>query len=93
VIIGAHVRRTENRNDAQRTPSARPGFSMPFHECAQSPESVIVKSRDFPVEFAEGDGSKNRRLAPCKMLIGQVLISRTLSVCGEVAERLKAAVC
>ena len=66
---------------------------MPFHQCAQSPKSVIVKSGDFPVEFAAGDGSKNRRLAAWKMLIGQVLISRTLSVCGEVAERLKAAVC
>jgi len=52
-----------------------------------------VKSGDFPVEFDEGDGLKNRRLDKCKMLIGQVLISRTLTDCGEVAERLKAAVC
>jgi hypothetical protein len=36
---------------------------------------------------------KNRRLGVCKMWICQVLISRTLSACGEVAERLKAAVC
>jgi hypothetical protein len=41
----------------------------------------------------EGGGLKNRRLAECKISIGQVLISRTLTVCGEVAERLKAAVC
>jgi hypothetical protein len=66
---------------------------MPFRECAQSPWVLIVKSGDFPVEFDEGDGLKNRRLAECKMSIGQVLLSRTLSVCGEVAERLKAAVC
>jgi hypothetical protein len=55
--------------------------------------SLIGKSGDFPVEFDEGDGLKDRRLAACKMSISQVLISRTLSVCGEVAERLKAAVC
>jgi hypothetical protein len=35
----------------------------------------------------------NRRLAECKLSIGQVLISRTRTDCGEVAERLKAAVC
>ena len=50
----------ENRNDAQRAPSARPGFSMPFRECAQSPWVLIVKSGDFPAEFDEGDGLKNR---------------------------------
>ena len=47
----------------------------------------------FSAESNEGGGVKNRRLAECKMWIGQVLISRTLSVYGEVAERLKAAVC
>jgi hypothetical protein len=52
-----------------------------------------VKSGDFPVEFDEGDGLKNRRLGQCKMWIRQMLISRTLSAYGEVAERLKAAVC
>jgi hypothetical protein len=41
----------------------------------------------------ESGGSKNRRLGQRKMWIRQVLISRTLSACGEVAERLKAAVC
>jgi hypothetical protein len=41
---------------------------------------------DFPSEFDEGGGSKNRRLAAGKISIGEVLISRTLSVCGEVAE-------
>ena len=66
---------------------------MPFRECAQSPWLLIVRSGDFPVEFDEGDGSKNRRLGQCKTWIRQVLISRTLTDCGEVAERPKAAVC
>jgi hypothetical protein len=66
---------------------------MPFRECAQSPWVLIVKSGDFPVEFHEGGGLKNRRLRQCKMSISEVLISVTLSVRGEVAERLKAAVC
>jgi hypothetical protein len=43
--------------------------------------------------FEKCGGLKNRRLAERKTRIDQVLISRTLSVCGEVAERLKAAVC
>jgi hypothetical protein len=66
---------------------------MPFRECAQSPWLLIVKSGDFPVEFDEGDGSKNRSRFDRKRWIRQVLISRTLIVRGEVAERLKAAVC
>jgi hypothetical protein len=36
---------------------------------------------------------KTRRLGQCKMWIRQVLISRTLTDRGEVAERPKAAVC
>jgi hypothetical protein len=47
----------------------------------------------FSGDFETCDGSKNRRLAQCKITIREVLISRTLSACGEVAERLKAAVC
>jgi hypothetical protein len=66
---------------------------MPFRECAQSPWVLIVKSGDFPVELDEGAGLKNRYRSDGKSWIRQVLISRTLSVCGEVAERLKAAVC
>jgi hypothetical protein len=65
---------------------------MPFRECAQSPWLLIVRSDDFPVEFDEGDGSKNRCRFERKSWIRQVLISRTLSVRGEVAERLKVAV-
>ena len=56
-------------------------------------ESLIVKSGDFRAEFDEGGGLKNRYTCERKSWIRQVLISRTLSVCGEVAERLKAAVC
>jgi hypothetical protein len=66
---------------------------MPFRECAQSPWVLIVKSGGLSVEFDEGDGLKTRRRSDRKSWIRQVLISRTLSVCGEVAERLKAAVC
>jgi hypothetical protein len=66
---------------------------MPFCECAQSPWVLIVKSGGLSVEFDEGDGLKNRCRFERKSWISQVLISRTLSVCGEVAERLKAAVC
>jgi hypothetical protein len=55
--------------------------------------SLIVKSGDFRAKFDEGGGLKNRRFAECKMSIGQVLILRILGVYGEVAERLKAAVC
>jgi hypothetical protein len=54
---------------------------------------VIADSGDFPVEFDKGGGLKNRRLHERKGSIRQVLLSPTLSVCGEVAERLKAAVC
>ena len=64
-----------------------------LRECAQSSWVLIVNSADFPVEFDEGDGLKNRCRLERKSWIRQVLISRTLSVRGEVAERLKAAVC
>jgi hypothetical protein len=47
----------------------------------------------FVGDFETCDGSKNRRLRQCKISIGEVLISVTLSLRGEVAERLKAAVC
>lgn len=66
---------------------------MPFRECAQSPWVSDREINRFPVEFDEGDGLKNRRLAQEKSASRQVLISRTLSVCGEVAEWPKAAVC
>jgi hypothetical protein len=47
---------------------------------------------NWPV-YADVGGAKNRGPAACKMSNRQVLISRTLSVCGEVAEWPKAAVC
>jgi hypothetical protein len=67
--------------------------SMPFRECAQSSWVLIVKSGGLSAEFDEGDGLKNRCRFERKSWIRQVLISRTLTDCGEVAERLKAAVC
>ena len=52
-----------------------------------------AKSAVFPRDFEASNGSKDRRLRPCKISIEEVLISVRLSVRGEVAERLKAAVC
>ena len=66
---------------------------MPLRECAQSPWVLIVESGGLSVEFDEGDGLKNRHRFERNSWIRQVLISRTLSIYGEVAERLKAAVC
>ena len=50
-------------------------------------------SGGLSVELDEGDGLKRRCRFRRKSWIRQVLISRTLSVCGEVAEWPKAAVC
>jgi hypothetical protein len=83
----------EHRNDAQRAPSACLHLSTLLASEPKVRGSLIVESGDFPVEFAEGDGLKNRCGFERKSWIRQVLISRTLTVCGEVAERLKAAVC
>jgi hypothetical protein len=69
-----------------------PVLSMSLYECAQSSGTVIAKSARFPGGFVEGDGLKNRRLRQCNISIPEVLISITLSVRVEVAERLKAAV-
>ena len=59
------------------------------------PEFVLgqCETARILVESGGGDGLKNRRLRQCKILIGEVLISATLTLRGEVAERLKAAVC
>jgi hypothetical protein len=66
---------------------------MSRSECAQSSWAGIAESAGFPADSGKGDGLKTRRLGDCKMSLSQVLISRTLSVCGEVAEWPKAAVC
>lgn len=84
---------TLRRNDARRAPSARPDTQCVFRDCAKIRGSRMVKSGDFRAEFDEGGGLKNRCRFERKSWILQVLISRILSVCGEVAERLKAAVC
>jgi hypothetical protein len=78
-----HNTRHQRAQDSQRLFASVPSVRDP----------VIEDQEGFPSKSAEGGGLKNRRLAECKMLIGQVLISRTLTDCGEVAERLKAAVC
>ena len=62
-------------------------------ECAPSLWLVIVRAGDFPVEFDDSGGLKNRSRQFKKNAIGQVFARRILTVCGEVAERLKAAVC
>ena len=66
---------------------------MPFRECAQSPWASHREIKQFPVEFDEGGGLKHRCMEREKTRFGQLLASRILTVCGEVAERLKAAVC
>jgi len=53
----------------------------------------IAGNCEFVAKFCEDGGLKNRYRHARKSWILQVLISRTLSVYGEVAERLKAAVC
>ena len=81
------------RNDAQRAPSTRADSPCCFASVPKVRGSLIVKSGDFRAEFDEGGGLKNRCRFERKSWILQVLVSRTLTVCGEVAERLKAAVC
>ena len=65
----------------------------PFASVLKVRGSLIVKSGDFWVEFDEGGGLKSRCLERKKTGFGQLFASRILNVCGEVAERLKAAVC
>ena len=81
---------SEIAKDAQRAPSVRTGFSMLYMRvCPESLQEIA----SFAPKFGESGGLKNRCRFERKSQIPQVLISRTLSVCGEVAERLKAAVC
>ena len=55
--------------------------------------SLIAKSGDFRAEFDEGGGLLNRCRQSKKSAIEQLFACRILTVCGEVAERPKAAVC
>ena len=80
-------------NKAQRAPTARRSFVDVSHECAQTLWALIAKNAAFSAKSIDGGGLKNRRLGQCKISIGEVLISATLSVRGEVAEWPKAAVC
>jgi hypothetical protein len=83
----------QERDRAQRAPSTGAGIPDCFHECAQTFSAARAESAMFAGDFETCDRSKNRRLRQCKISISEVLISVTLSVRGEVAERLKAAVC
>jgi hypothetical protein len=69
--VGFLLREPPTHWRTARTHNARhqraPDSQCLFRECAQSPWVLIVKSSDFPVEFQEGDGLKNRRLGQCKM--------------------------
>ena len=87
-------RRPPARRDlgTTRAIGARRIFRTIFRECAQTFQ-CRAKSAMFSGDFETCDGSKNRRLRQCKISICEVLISVTLSVRGEVAERPKAAVC
>ena len=81
-------------NDAQRAPSAAPRILNASSRVC--PEFVGLSLRNqtiFRSKIDEGGGLENRRLGNGKMPIRQVPIPRILSVYGEVAERLKAAVC
>jgi hypothetical protein len=44
-------------------------------------------------KFGEGGSLKDRRMDRTKNAIGEVFACRILTVCDEVAERLKAAIC
>jgi hypothetical protein len=88
-----HAASFQKRNDAQRGPSPYAGFLSASLDCARISHVGHREFADSPREFDEGGGLKDRRLGARKMSSGQVLISRTLTVCGEVAERPKAAVC
>ena len=87
-LVGFDVRQCGRRDPiSKRAPSGLFSRVCPnFFSCTGGIGNVAG-------DFETRDGSKNRRLSPCKMSISEVLISATLSVRGEVAERLKAAVC
>jgi len=80
-------------NKAQRAPTVRPGFVDVSRECAQTSLALIAKNAQFFGRIRRRRRSEEPLYVRRKSWIRQVVISRTLSVCGEVAERLKAAVC
>ena len=92
VVIGTPTHgRTATTHNARH--QRAPDCQCLFASVPKVRGSLIVKSGGLSVEFDEGDGLKSRCRFRRKSWIRQVLISRTLTVCGEVAERLKAAVC
>jgi len=80
---------------AQCAPPGHAGFVDIFCQCAQTRRR---QSRNRPLFSGDLEKATVQETAAfandceCKISIHEVLISVTLSVCGEVAERLKAAV-
>src|SRR5207247_665598 len=89
-IVAASTLATETRHNARQHGAKI--LSTPFAS-AQTSFARIAKTPCFSAESFGGDGLKNRGLAPCKVSIREVLMSVRLNLRGEVAERLKAAVC
>src|SRR5258708_1483762 len=87
------VRRLQNVTAHNARHRRAQDFRRLFTSVPKRVSARHAKSAMFSGDFGNGDGLKTRRLRQCKMWIRQVLISRTLTDCGEVAERLKAAVC
>ena len=79
--------------ETSTTRNARHGYARDPKGFSTSVPGVVAADREFLARIWRLRRSKNRRLGAQKGSITQVLISRTLDVCGEVAERLKAAVC
>jgi hypothetical protein len=79
---------THNASHQRASESRRFSRSVP-----KTSSVFIARTADFLGEFDDSDGLKNRRRRARKNPITHVLISRMLRSCGEVAERLKAAVC
>ena len=73
--------------------NARHQRALDSRYISASVPKVMARDRDSLARIRQHGGLKNRCRFERKSWIPQVLISRTLNVCGEVAERLKAAVC
>ena len=80
--------------DVARAHNARHRHDSDF-QCVSArvcPEA-LQETANLSPKFDKGDGLKTPCSGRKKSAIGQVLACRILTVCGEVAERLKAAVC
>ena len=84
---------THCRPETKIGPRIEAGFTRPLLQCAQQCAHVITGNMSISQAFRRKRIRKNRRLRNHQVAIEQVPSSRILTVCGEVAERLKAAVC